>query len=167
MKNKKYLSFREIRKTHYIKEFKDEKKRSNIDLNDWKSAPYSFIKSIYYIEGSAILLFILQFTNITPNFVSLVYTALGLLGGMFISTNIPSLVLIGTIIFFSKSIVDWTDGALAEMKKKTSYLGFIIDSWGGVIGDLSFLVGFGLYLFNQNQNNIFLYLIIIILFLML
>ena len=51
------------------------------------------------------------------------------------------------------------------MKKKTSYLGFIIDSWGGVIGDLSFLVGFGLYLFNQNQNNIFLYLIIIILFL--
>ena len=36
---------------------------------------------------------------------------------------------------------------------------------GGVIGDLSFLVGFGLYLFNQNQNNIFLYLIIIILFL--
>ena len=61
---------------------------------------------------------------------SLVYTALGLLGGMFISTNIPSLVLIGTIIFFSKSIVDWTDGELAEMKKKTSYLGFIIDSWG-------------------------------------
>ena len=71
MKNKKYLSFREIRKTHYIKEFKDEKKRSNIDLNDWKSAPYSFFKSIYYIEGSAILLFILQFTNITPNFVYL------------------------------------------------------------------------------------------------
>ena len=102
MKNKKYLSFSEIRKAHYIKEFKDEKKRSNIDLNDWKSAPYSFIKSIYYIEGSAILLFILQFTNITPNFVSLVYTALGLLGGMFISTNIPSLVLIGTIIFLAK-----------------------------------------------------------------
>ena len=165
MKNKKYLSFSEIRKTHYIKQFKGEMKRSNIDLNDWKSAPYSFFKSIFYIEGSAILLFLLQFTNISPNFVSLVYAALGLLGGIFISTNIPGLVLIGIIIFFIKSILDWADGALAEMKKKTSYLGFIIDSWGGVVGDISFLVGFGLYLYNQTQNIIFLYLIIIILFL--
>ena len=164
MNNKKYLSFSELRKAHYVRQYKSVKKITNIDLNDWKSAPYSFFKSIYYIEGSAILLFILQFTNITPNFVSLVYIALGLLGGIFISTNIQNLVLIGTIIFFSKSIVDWTDGALAKMKKKTSYLGFILDSWGGVVGDISFLVGLGLYLYSQNQNNVFLFLIIIILF---
>ena len=51
-----------------------------------------------------------------------------------------------------------------ENEKKTSYLGFILDSWGGVVGDISFLVGLGLYLYSQNQNNVFLFLIIIILF---
>lgn len=165
MKKKNYLSYSNLRKAHYIRQYKSVKKITNIDLNNWKSAPYTFFKAIYYIEGSAALLFILQFTKITPNFVSLVYTALGLLGGIFIATDIKNLVLVGTIIFFSKSILDWADGALAKIKKKTSYLGFILDSWGGVVGDISFLVGIGFYLYNQNQDNVFLFLIILILFL--
>ena len=77
MKNKKYLSFSEIRKTHYIKQFKGEKKRSNIDLNDWKSAPYS-LNLFFILKDPQYYFFFLQFTNISPNFVSLVYAALGL-----------------------------------------------------------------------------------------
>ena len=44
-----------------------------------------------------------------------------------------------------------------------SNLGHLLDTWGGVVGDYSFIVGLGFYLFNKYQSIHFLFLIILIL----
>ena len=57
------------------------------------------------------------------------------------------------MIFFFKSSIDWADGLLARIKKQTSNLGELLDEWGAYIGSLSFLSGFGVYIFNKENDT--------------
>ena len=161
----KYLTYRKIRDRHYKEENIRMKTEGGTDLNKWYVQPYSFLKAIFYIECGSFLVYLLQYTSVTPNFLTINYILLGFLGGIFLSIDNSSLILIATIIFFSKSILDWSDGLLARIKKKTSELGSLLDSWGGLVGDYSFISGLGVYLFNKYQSIHFLYLIIFILIL--
>ncbi len=148
----KYLTYRKIRDRHYKEENIRMKTEGGTDLNKWYVQPYSFLKAIFYIECGSFLVYLLQYTSVTPNFLTINYILLGFLGGIFLSIDNSSLILIATIIFFSKSILDWSDGLLARIKKKTSELGSLLDSWGGLVGDYSFISGLGVYLFNKYQS---------------
>ena len=154
------MNYSDIRKFSYKTERK-VLKSMNINIDDWLYSPYSTFKIRFYIEGSCLLAFLLQHTGIKPNWITFLYAILGIAGGVLLSTGQENLIMVGVIILFSKIIVDGTDGLLARIKKKTSNLGALLDSWAGLIGEYSFLVGFGMYLFNATQEIHYVYLIIL------
>ena len=161
--NKKYLKFSKLRSMHYKRQIKSTKSLG-AEMNFFLS-PYTYIKSIYNIETSAIIIFFSQFTRITGNNLTSVYIVLGLLGGLFLASNNKNLILLGALFIFTKSSFDWADGHLAKIKKQTSDLGKLLDNWGAHIGSYSFFCGFGIYLFNRENQQIFLILTLLIIFL--
>ena len=61
---KKKLKFNLIRKKNYRDRIKSAKKFSPpIDIRNWSSNPYTFLKSIYYIESSSLVVYLSQFTK--------------------------------------------------------------------------------------------------------
>ena len=161
MKSKnKLLSLNQIRKFHYRRQRKNFAETWYMD--DWYNNPYSALKSRYYIETSALIVFILQYTKITPNFMTLTYAFLGALSGVFLASDNNKLILISLFLLFSKGSLDWGDGLLAILKKKKSILGDLLDHWGGLIGIYSYLCGFGIYLYNKNNEQHFILLAILI-----
>ncbi len=157
------IKYSRLRKLHWSDQKKILKNKFNININEFISQPYSFFKTVLYIELSSILVFFIQNTIITPNALSISYAILGLLSGVFLATNNENFILAGLIIIFLKGIIDWSDGLLARISKKTSFLGSILDEWGGLIGAYSFIFGFGFYLYNINSEKIFIFLTIFIL----
>jgi phosphatidylglycerophosphate synthase len=146
------MKYSSIRKLHY----KNQRKKHlqmNIDLDDWFYSPYSSLKARFFIELSALIVSFLQYTPIRPNFITLLFAASAIAGGFCLSSGSENLIILGVIIFFTYSIFDWTDGPLALVTKKTSHLGHIFDAWGGLVGSFSFLIGIGMYLFNQKLNK--------------
>ena len=164
LKNKqKLFSLNEIRKMHY----KGQRAKKSLTwyMDDWYNSPYSALKSRFYIETSSIIIFILQYTKITPNFLTLIYALLGAISGVLLASNNENLILISLILLFSKGSIDWADGLLARIKKKTSALGELLDNWGALIGSYSYLCGFGIYLYNKNgEEHFIIFSILIILF---
>ena len=53
------------------------------------------------MEVASVLVFIVQNTKVTPNFLSLIYVFLGAIGGIFLASNNQGLILISLILFFS------------------------------------------------------------------
>ena len=125
--------------------------------------PYTYLKSIYLIETSAILVFLLQHTKVTPNSITWIFVSLGLLSGLFLASNNDTLIFIGLIILFTNSTFDWADGLLARIKNKTSNLGSLLDTWGGLVCAYSYLLGFGIYLYNKDNDQLFIILTFFIL----
>ena len=156
----KLFSLSEIRKIHYSGQRK--KKTLTWYMDDWYNSPYSALKSRYYIETSSIIVFILQHTRITPNFLTLIYVFFGAISGLFLASNNDNLILVGLFLLFSKGSIDWGDGLLARIKKQTSHLGDLLDNWGALVGSYSYLCGFGIYLFNKSGEEHFVIFAIII-----
>ena len=158
------MKYKDIRKFSY----KTERRIVNskyFDMDNWLSNPYSCLKTRFYIEGASILVFFLQKTFIKPNWISFFYAFVGILGGVCLSIKNDNIILFGLIIFFAKVAIDGADGLLARVKYKATNLGSIIDNWGGTIGEFSFLIGFGLYLYNFTDQTIYIYLTFLIIFL--
>ena len=137
----------------------------NFDMNNWLGSPYSCFKLRFCIELASIFVYLLQFTKIKPNQITYIYAFSGLVGGICLATNNTSFIILGIIIFFSKIVFDGTDGLLARVKYKPTKLGSILDEWGGLVGDYSFIFGLGLYIYNFSGNILHLYLMISILIL--
>ena len=156
------FSLKFIRKKHYNRQRKNLKENFGLDMDDWFKNPYSCLKARLYMEAASILVFIVQNTKVTPNFLSLIYVFLGATGGIFLASNNQNLILISLIVFFSKDLFDWSDGLLARLTKQTSELGGLLDNWGAQVGTYSFLCGFGIYLYNKNGEEYFAVLAIII-----
>ena len=160
------ISWREIRNKMYSS-YDSELilSRLDVDPNNWKKNPYTFLKSRYYIEIGTILIYFLFNTSITANSITLTYVALAPIAAIMISINNNIAIAIGIFIFFNRSILDWIDGFWARNKNQTSYKGAILDSYGAKIGTISFNVGIGIFCFNHSGNITFLFLIIFLLFL--
>ena len=162
MKNR-LLSLKKIRDIHY--KGQTIKLRSmGIEMNDFLKNPYTYFKSRFYIETSALMVYFLQFTNISPNFITFFYSFLSLSVLFLLSSNNDSLILLSVILLFSKGTLDWADGLLARIQKKTSNLGFLLDNWGALIGSYSYLLGLGFYTYNKNNEIIFIFLGFLIIF---
>tara|TARA_B110000971_G_C19992196_1_gene492480 strand:+ start:834 stop:1673 length:840 start_codon:yes stop_codon:yes gene_type:complete len=155
MKKNKTYKYGILRKMHYSRQKIKGFKLLKTDIYDFFSKPYSSLKAAFFTEASVILIFFLQFTRITPNFVTMLYAFLGLLSGIFLASNNNVLIMTSLVLIFFKGILDWTDGLLAKIKNMTSNLGDALDTWAGLVGYYSYLAGFGLYLFNEYQNKYF------------
>ena len=148
------LKLSEIRNKHYDHE---RKKSINVDadIDDWKYSPYNCFKARIYIELSSLLVFVFQFTRISPNQITLMYTISGVLGGIFLSLNNNTSALIACLIFYFKGTLDWTDGLLARIKNETSSMGHILDTWGSHVGYIFFISGLFIYCSNITDNKIY------------
>jgi len=69
-------------------------------------------------------------TRVTPNAMTLVSLALGLIGAPFFLSSEPQYQLAGALLFLTHSILDGCDGELARLKFMESPRGAILDFWG-------------------------------------
>jgi phosphatidylglycerophosphate synthase len=69
-------------------------------------------------------------TSITPNAMTLVSLAMGLLGAPFFLSSDPLLQVAGSLLFLTHSILDGCDGELARLKFLESPGGARLDFWG-------------------------------------
>ena len=157
-------SLREIRDTQYSYQIKDAWDNFNVDINDFKSNPYTFLKWRFYLETSSLLLYFLVRTNIKPNHISLFYAFLGILTLLFLGLPVENKIFLylGLLIAFSKTIIDACDGYIARLKNQKSISGFVLDPYGAYINMIGFQSGIGFYLANTYDKNIFLYLVFLI-----
>ena len=154
---KNYLKFR---KEHWIDQVK---KSSKYNINNFILNPYTYLKSKFYVEGSSLLILICIKLGVKPNTITAIYALLGLIGGILLCIPNDTCNVIGVIIFFSKGIVDWTDGGVAKIINQISKFGGLFDAWAGRFGHISFIVGLGFYLYAKNNEVYFLFLLIVLL----
>lgn len=156
------MNYKKLRKTYYIHENAQLKESTGYESHNWLEAPYSSFKATLYIEASVFLVYFLQFSKVSPNFITILFILSGFVGGVLLASGDNNLIYIGVIIFFFRSILDFTDGLLARVKKQTSKLGDLLDNWGAIVGYYSFRAGLGVYLFNKYEETQ--YLILTLLF---
>ena len=155
------MNYKNIKKFLY-KEREKISSIANSDMSKWHKMPYTALKTTIFNEISVVLVFLLQYVPIHPNWISLAYAAFGIIASILLSSGVDNMILTGLVIIFFKSILDWIDGDIARLKKQTSELGDLIDAWAGLVGNYSFLIGLGMYLFNATQEIHFIYVMILI-----
>ncbi len=148
------LTIRELRQEQY-----DRHSKLYPYINDWKKNPYTWFKARFYMEASALLVYFLLKTKIKPNTVTIVYGLLGLVGGILLAVPTKATILIAICIFFSKGILDWSDGHLARITNQTSVTGHILDTYGAFLGSLGFQIGLGFYVAQKSEIMLFYYLV--------
>lgn len=131
------LTLKEIRRKQY--EYRKDHDRST----------YTWLKARYQIEISSFLVYLLQYTNIHPNAITILYGLLGAVSGVLLTTTNELLISTGLVIAFNKGILDFTDGHLARIKNKTSAFGKDLDSAFGEAVTLFFYIGVFFYLFRS------------------
>ena len=60
------------------------------------------------------LVSILQYTSIKPNFITILFSLNINTRGVFLSSGEQNLIIAGVIIFFTYGLFDWIDGLLAK-----------------------------------------------------
>lgn len=128
-------------------------------LNDWKKNPYSFLKSRFYMELSALMVYFLLKTRIKPNSITIVYGLAGILGGILLAIPLTVTHMIAIIIFFTKGILDWSDGHLARITGQASITGHVLDIYGASLNDVALQIGLGFYVAARTGLHVFYYLI--------
>ena len=157
------IKYQDLRSKNY--EYRaNAEKNFEFDIYNWRSSPYSCFKARIYIELSTLFAFFLQSTSLTANHISLIYCISGAIAGLFLSSNIESLMIVGLLIFFLKNSLDWTDGFIAKIKNEKTAIGHILDTWGSHIGEISLMTSIGIYCYNFTNNIFYLIITISILF---
>ena len=133
-------------------------------LDDWKKNPYTFLKARFYMESSAVLVYILLKTKVKPNTVSIIYGLLGIVTGILLSIPNNIAIFIGLVIAFNKGILDWSDGHYARITRQTSLTGHILDIYGAHLNSLGFQIGLGMYVAGKTDMLLFYYLIPLFIF---
>lgn len=82
-------------------------------------------------------------TSITPNQMSLVSAAFGLIGAPFFLSASPLWQTMGALLFLCHSILDGCDGELARLKFQESYWGGVLDFWGDNVVHVAIFVCMG------------------------
>jgi phosphatidylglycerophosphate synthase len=72
----------------------------------------------------------LVWTSLSPNAMTVISLAIGLMSAPFFLSSQPEIQLIGGILFLAHSILDGCDGELARLKFQESRWGGLLDFWG-------------------------------------
>lgn len=121
------------------------RRRQYTYYRDFDRSPYTWFKARFYMEYSSRLVFLLQDKRVHPHVLTIAYGLLGAIGGVLLGVPDSACVFLGLIIFFTKGILDWSDGYLARLQGKVSVLGGKLDAIAGKVGTISFYLGVGLY----------------------
>ena len=116
------------------------------------------------MESSAILVYFLLKTRIKPNTVTIIYGLVGILGCILLAIPTNTTHIIAILIFFTKGILDWSDGHFARVTGQTSVTGHVLDVYGALLNDLAFQIGLGFYVAFKTDIVMFYYLIPLISF---
>lgn len=115
----------------WYKEYKSSIKLIEIeelfDLILYRPLAFLFVKSIFK-------------TNLTPNNITSLGIAIGMLGGFHFSLNLPLTNLIGAIFILIYIVLDCSDGMIARLKNNGTFFGRVLD------GIADYTVGFAVYL---------------------
>ena len=128
-------------------------------IKEWKKCPYTWLKAQLYMEASAVLVYLLLKTKIKPNTVTIVYTVMGILGGILLVIPSKAATLLAILLFYFRGILDWSDGHYARITEQTSITGSILDSYGARAGWISLWVGLGLNVASRSGMMVFYYLV--------
>ena len=88
----------------------------------------------------------------SPNLVSIVSIAIGLISAFFLSTSRLELGILGALLFQLSAIIDCTDGDLARLQFKESQLGKWLDLVGDQVVHIAVFVGIGLGLLSEDRS---------------
>lgn len=153
-KSRSYIS---IRKEQYENRYKEAPY-----IADFRNNPYTYLKTLYYIETSSIALYFLLKTKIHPNSISIFYGLLGIAGAVLLATGRADAVIIAAVIFFTKGTLDWADGPFARMTGRTSFTGYVLDDYGAFLPHLCLQIGLGFYVVQKSGNMAYFYFIPVI-----
>ncbi len=154
------FTYKKVRNFLLKRNIKLFKKEYNWDYSFFRS-PYRKIKTILNLEIAAILIFLVSNTKVKANQITFFGVFWVYLATFFIATDIPTLVYLALIMYFTKLIPDYMDGTLAHLKNQQSKEGFELDLWAGDVNKLGILVGIILYIFNSSGEFIYLYVLIL------
>lgn len=147
-----------------IAELRKEQYQHNYErfpyIKEWRKHPYTSFKAHLYMEASAVLVYLLLKTKIKPNTVTIVYSVMGILGGILLTIPSKAATLLAILLFYFKGILDWSDGHYARIIKRTSITGDILDACAA--GVVSLWVGLGLNVANKSGMMAFYYLVPVI-----
>ena len=125
------------------------RKQQYLYHKDHDRSPYTWFKAKFYMEGATRLVYLLQGSRVHPNVLTLSYGLLGVIGGVLLSVPNKISVFIALAIFFTKGILDWSDGHLARLTGKVTKYGQKLDILAGRIGTIAFYLGVAMFLVNH------------------
>ena len=146
--------YNKIRKTMYSTQLKTWANFINI------KSPYTYIKSLYYMETASLFLFISQKIIKSPNFITFLYALTGVTGAFLLNSSHEILFYVGIFMVFTKGTFDWADGPLARRLNKTSFLGHALDEYGAYVSDAAFRLAFIYYTFGYFPELMYLFPIV-------
>lgn len=94
----------------------------------------------------------LVWTPVTPNQMSFISIAVGLLGALFMGMGGTSRQIAGALLFLTHSVLDGCDGEIARVKLEQSRFGGLIDFWGDNGVHTAVFVAIALEWYGQQGN---------------
>ena len=157
------LSLKEIWNILVSHQKKDNYENHNLDINNFSSNPYTYLKWKFYFITSCPLLYFLVRTEIKPNHISMFYALFGILTLFFLGFPFDNknYYYIGLLLAFTKTTIDCCDGFIARLKNQKSISGHMLDWYGAHVNAIGFQSGIGFYLAHTENIN-FLYLTFLI-----
>lgn len=129
----------------WLKEYKSTIKLTEIeevlDLILLRPLAFLFVKSIFK-------------TNLTPNNITSLGIAFGMLGGFHFFLNFPLTNMIGAIFIFIYMILDCSDGMVARLKNNGTFVGRVLDGIADYIVGIAVYLGIGFGYINSNDSPI-------------
>lgn len=97
-------------------------------------------------------------TSITPNQMTLIHAAIGLLGAVFFAQPVYWAKIVGSLLFLFSSTVDGCDGEISRLKFQQSELGGWLDIWADNVVHIAVFSAIALGLYRENPIEQFLWL---------
>ena len=133
-------SYLKIRKIFFYDISLKYRKEYKINIHDWTQNPYYVLKYKFICEVASIVSYLIFKTKITPNLITLINLLLALIAMIIFVINNEQLKFFGILIFFSKQVLDNTDGFIARKKKLVSKFGEKLDKICGHIYYYSIMI---------------------------
>ena len=117
---------------------------------------------IFYRPLAFIFVKIIYSTNLTPNQITTLALIIGMIGGIVISFNTYSYLVIATILLIIYDVLDCSDGQLARLKKNGTPAGRILDGVADYFVTISVYLGIGFGFANDSNNPLFYWVLLVL-----
>lgn len=112
-----------------------------VDSNVYRPLAYLFVRLVYW-------------TSMTPNQITFISTALGVLAGIAWVIGTPAMMVAGGLLLLVSSILDGADGILARVKRLTSQYGRAVDGTADMVVAVATVLG-GFYHLWQQEHRVY------------